>query len=122
MLNDEVLNLFIESINLHDGFESNELPTNPLIYAVPVFDIVKLFKFGVCNPNNQYKLSLDDKHFDMKLKNHISLGYTSSLIATLLHQHQTSKDDHITKFYVIFLSVCLLILNNILLGHVIHIT
>ena len=99
MLNDELLDLFIDSINLHNGFESNELPNNPPIYAVPVFGIMQLFKVGECHPNNQYNLSLDDENFDMKLKNYVSLGYMSSSIGTLMHQYRTRKDDKITKFY-----------------------
>ena len=62
---------------------------------------MQLFKFGECHPNTQYNLSLDDKKFDIKLKNYISQGYMSLLIVTLFHQYQTRKDDDISKFYVI---------------------
>ena len=127
-LNDELLDLFIDSINLHNEFESNELPKNPPIYAVPVFGIMQFFKFGECHPNNQYNLSLDDENFDMKLKNYISLGYMSSSIATLMHQYgqeRMIRSPSFMEFYIsitIILSVCLLILNNVRLRHVIHIT
>ena len=40
MLNDEVLDLFIDSINLHTGFESNKLPSSPPIFAINMFGII----------------------------------------------------------------------------------
>ena len=53
MLNDEVLDLFIDSINLHNGFESNKLPSSPPIFAINVFGIIQLFKCAECSPNKR---------------------------------------------------------------------
>ena len=78
-LNNEIRYIFIGSINFHNGFGSNTLPSSPPLYAVNVFSIIQLFKFGECSPSNQYKLSLYDKYFENKMK-------TSSALELWYHQ------------------------------------
>ena len=68
MLNEKVLDLFIDPINLHNGFELNKLPSNPSIFAINVFRIIQLFKCAECSSNKLYNLKLDDQNFKMKLK------------------------------------------------------
>ena len=41
MIDDEIVELFINSFNIHNGFKSNKLPRNPPIYTVPVFGIMQ---------------------------------------------------------------------------------
>ena len=100
-LNDVIRDKFIDSINVHDYFVSPAIPLSPHIYAFNVFGIIQLFKFGECSLSNQYKLSLDDKYFENKLKNFISSGAMVSSIASLLHRYKQNPDwNHkLTKFY-----------------------
>ena len=46
-LNDEIRDIFIDSIDLHNGFGSTTLPLSSPLYAVNVFGIIQLFKFGL---------------------------------------------------------------------------
>ena len=77
-----MLDLFIDSINLYDGFESNKLPSNPPIFAINVFGITQIFKFAECSPNKQYNLRLDDQNFEIKLKKYFGQVLIALSIAT----------------------------------------
>jgi hypothetical protein len=99
MLNDEVLDLFLDSINLHNGFESNKLPPNPPIFAINVFGIIQLFKCAECSPNDQYNLRLDDTDFEWNLRDHYSEGVMASSIATLLNEYKSKTGHNLSKFY-----------------------
>ena len=100
-LNDEIRDIFIDFINLHHGFGSSTLSSLPFIYAVNVFGIIQLFKFSEYSSSNHHKLSLDDKYFEIILKNFISSGDMVSLIASLLHLYKQNPDQNhkLTKFY-----------------------
>ena len=52
-LNDEVQDLFINSINLYNGFTSNKFTKNPPLHTVNIFRIIQLFKYDECSPSNQ---------------------------------------------------------------------
>ena len=118
----------MDSINLHNGFGSTTLLSSPPLYAINVFGIILLFKFGVCSPSYQCKLSLDDKHFENKLKNFISSEVMVSSIASLIHLYKQNpyRNHKLTSFMAIFMSkihfmlALLLILNIVLFQHVIH--
>ena len=86
--NDDIRDIFIDSINLHNKFDSTSLPSSPPLFAVNVFGIIQLFKFGESFPSKLYKLSLDDKYFENKLKNFISSESMVSSIASLLHLYK----------------------------------
>ena len=42
-LNDEIRDIFIDSINLHNGFGTSKLQSSPFIYAVNVFGFVQVW-------------------------------------------------------------------------------
>ena len=93
--------IFIDSINLHNGFGSTTLPLSPPLYAVNVFGNIQLFKFGECSPSSQYTFSLNDAYFKNKLKNFISSGAMVSSTASLLYLYKQNPDQNYirTKFY-----------------------
>ena len=99
MLNDEVLDLFLDSINLHNGFESNKLPPNPPIFAINVFGIIQFFKCAECSPNKKYNLKLDDPNFKWQLKNYYNEGVMASSIASLLNEYKGKTGHNLSKFY-----------------------
>ena len=45
-LNNEVQDHFIDSINLHNGFTTNKFLQDPPLYAVNIFGIIQLYKYG----------------------------------------------------------------------------
>ena len=45
-INNEIRDIFIDSIDPRIGFGSTTLPLSSPLYAVSVFGIVQLFKFG----------------------------------------------------------------------------
>ena len=100
-LNDKIRDIYINSINLLNNFESTTLPSSPPLYVVNIFGIIQLFKFGECSPSNQYKFSLDDKYFENKMWNIISSGAMVSSITSLLHLYNQNPDQNhkLTKFY-----------------------
>ena len=59
-LNDEVRDLFIDSINLHT---THKYPQDPPLYAVNIFRIIQLFKYGECSPFNQNRLNIHNVDF-----------------------------------------------------------
>ena len=44
--NDKMRVLFIDSIDLHNGFLKKSLPPNPPLFAINVYGTMQLFKFA----------------------------------------------------------------------------
>ena len=59
-VNDEVCNFFINSINLRNGFTTNKVPQDPPLYAVNIFGIIHLFKYGECSSYKIYYLNISN--------------------------------------------------------------
>ena len=97
-LNDEVRNLFIDSIDLHNVFTTNTFPDNLPLYAVNIFRIIQLFKYGECSPSNQYCLNIDDANSE-KIKNYISNRSMVSSIANIMEIYKLKPKYHITNFF-----------------------
>ena len=96
-LNDEVQHIFIDFINT--GFTTHKFPKDPPLYAVNIFEIIQLFKYGEYSPFNQNLLNIYNVDFEKKLKNSISNGSMVSSIAIIMEIYKLKPKHHLTKFF-----------------------
>ena len=88
-----------DSINRHNGFTTNKFPQNPPLYAVNIFGIIQLFKYGECSPSNQYCLNIHDVDFEKKLKHYISNGAMVSSIANIMEIYKLNPKHNLTRYF-----------------------
>ena len=98
-LNDEVRDLFMDSVNLMNGFvNTDNLPEGSPIYALGAYMITQLYKFSTCHPNPEVALDLNRTDFEDKLHTAVSTYGIRSIIANII---KTSNDqpNEIDRFY-----------------------
>ena len=102
-LNDEVWDLFIDFINLDNGFTTNKFPQDFPFYAVNIFGIIQLFKYGYSNMVNvPHPINIASIYTTLnlkKLKNCIGKGLMVSSIANLMEIYILEPNHHLTKFF-----------------------
>ena len=84
-LNDEVRDLFMDSVNLMNGFVNiDNLPFGTPIYALGAFMIMQLLKFSKCHPNPEVALDLKAPDFEDNLEWAVSNFGIRSSIANIM--------------------------------------
>ena len=98
-LNDEARNIFIDSVNLLNGFRKDCLPSSPPIYAVNVFGITPLHKYAKSSSSHYNCLEIHDKSFSRKLKNFIVNYPMRSTLANVLFSYRKEDTLKLSRFY-----------------------
>lgn len=97
--NDEVRDIFIDSVNLHHLFSEDILPTSFPIYAVNVYGIIPLYKYAECSPYSEINLTLEDENFEHKFKSCIVKNPMRSVLSNILKKSRENKTTTLNQFY-----------------------
>ena len=98
-LNDEARNIFMDSVNLLNGFRKDCLPSSPPIYAVNAFGITPLHKYAKSSSSHYNCLEIHDKSFSRKLKNFIVNYPMRSTLANVLFSYRKEDTMKLSRFY-----------------------
>ena len=99
-LNDEVRDIFLDSVNLHNELDSPTLPSPPPIYAINVFGITPLYKYAICSDDNSFNIDIKEKdNFEQKLKQSICELSMRSRLANILKAHHFQTNNKIKQLY-----------------------
>lgn len=99
-LNDEVRDIFLDSVNLHNELDSITLPSPPPIYAINVFGITPLYKYAICSDDSSY--NIDIKQFDSfeeEIKHAICGLSMRSTLGNILKAYRFQTDNKIKQLY-----------------------
>ena len=89
--------IFIDSINLHNGFLKKSLPPNPILFAINDYGIMQLFKFAECNTKKRLHTKIDDQNL-RKIKN-ININCINKIPCCFIPTKLLKKKHSLTKFY-----------------------
>ena len=99
-LNDEVRDIFLDSVNLHNELDSPTLPSPPPIYAINVFGITPLYKYAICSDDSSFNIDINEKdNFEQKLKQSICELSMRSRLANILKAHHFQTNNKIKQLY-----------------------
>ena len=93
--NDEILNLLVDSLNLHLGFEKDMKENFPATYVMNGLSFNRLYHpfCKIENMKKQFNINMEPNEFENNLRRAIVQGLSKTPLATLMEEYRSNEQQ-----------------------------